>query len=82
MDCTKKATILFPPDLWQQLAREAKRRESSVGELVRNACRLQYGLPAGAARLAAVREMATLQLPVGTPEEMERESVAMPEPLP
>ena len=33
-------------------------------------------------RLELVRELAGLCLPVGTPEEMERESVAAVEPLP
>ena len=38
-------------------------------------------LPSKEARLAAVKELAALNLPVGAPEEMERESVARVEPL-
>jgi predicted transcriptional regulator len=82
MGLMKKTTILFPPDLYQQLARLAKQRDSSVGELVRSACRSQYSIVSKEVRLAAVREMAAMSSPVGTPEEMERESVPPVEPLP
>ena len=82
MELAKKTTILFPPDLYDQLARLAKQRETSVGELVRSACRKHYALLTKEARLAAVRELAGMDLPVGTPEEMERESVPGVEPLP
>jgi len=78
----KKTTILFPPDLYEQLARLAKHRATSVGELVRSACRAQYRLATRTARVSAVRELSGLSLPVGTPEEMERESVPVIEPLP
>ncbi len=82
MELIKKATILFPPDLYNQLARMAKQRETSVGELVRSACRIQYSTSTKEARLAAVKELAGLNLPVGSPEEMEQESVPSVEPLP
>jgi len=39
---TKKTTILFSPDLYDRLARLAKQRRTSVGELVREACRAQF----------------------------------------
>lgn len=74
MELTKKATILFPPDLYDQLAALAVKQRSSVGELVREACRRQYGQAARNERLAAVAALSALALPVGTPEEMERES--------
>jgi hypothetical protein len=78
---TKKTTILFSPDLYDRLTRLAKQRRTSVGELVREACRAQYCLSSSAERLALVDQLAHFSLPVGTPEEMERESVAAVEPL-
>ncbi len=82
MELSKKTTILFPPDLYDQLASLAAQRQSSVGELVREACRSQYSFSSRAERMALIEQMAALSLPVGTPEEMERESVSEVEPLP
>ena len=78
MNLTKKATILFPPELYNRLANLAEQRHSSVGELVREACRVQYSLVSLKDRLSLVDRLGALQLPVGAPEEMERESVAPP----
>jgi len=82
MELTKKTTILFPPDLFARLARLAQQEHTSIGELVRTACVRQYGLRASGDTLSAVRELAGLQLPVGTPQEMEAESVPPIEDLP
>lgn len=82
MDLTKKTTILFSQDLYERLAKLAKQRHSSVGQLVREACRAQYFISTRKQRLAVVEELASLRLPVGTPEEMERESIAFVEALP
>ena len=82
MELTKKTTILFPPDLYQRLASLADQRHSSVGALVREACRAQYSLTSRADRLALVDRLGALSLPVGTVEEMERESVPAVGPLP
>ena len=81
MGLTKKTTILFPPDMYIRLASLAAQRDSSVGELVREACRVQYSLTSRAERHALVDRLASLSLPVGTVEEMERESVPAIEPL-
>ena len=82
MELIKKTTILFPPDLYAQMAHLARKRQSSVGELVREACRAQYFRTTRDERLAAVAELAAMSLPVGTPEQMKAESVPAPEPLP
>ncbi|MEP7364368.1 MAG: CopG family transcriptional regulator [Acidobacteriota bacterium] len=82
MELVKKTTILFPPDLYEQLSRLARQRDTSIGELVRSACRDQYGLATKEARLDLVRQMAEMNLPVGTPQEMKRQSVPEVEPLP
>jgi hypothetical protein len=81
MELTKKTTILFPPNLYNRLAQLARQRESSVGELVREACRVQYSLSTSPHRLALVEQLASFSLPVGTAEEMERESVAAVDPV-
>jgi hypothetical protein len=81
MELSKKTTLLFPPDLYSQLTRLAQLRGVSLGELVRRACETQYGLVSRESRLAAVRELAAMSLPVGDPDQMERESVPNPEDL-
>jgi hypothetical protein len=81
MDLSKKTTLLFPPDLYGELTRLAQLRGISLGELVRRACEAQYGLVSRESRLAAVRELEAMSLPVGEPEQMERESVPAPSDL-
>jgi len=78
MELSKKTTILFPPELHDRLSRLAEHRGTSLGDLVRRACEIQYGLVPIEARLEAVRELASLALPVGEPEDLERESVPDP----
>jgi hypothetical protein len=50
-------------------------KKISLGELVRRACRDEYGLRSYEDRRRAVAELLSLELPVGSPEEMKRESV-------
>ncbi len=76
MELTHKTTLLLPPDLHRHLTRLARQKGISLGELVRRACEAQYGIVSREARIAAVRELATMSLPVSDPEQMERESVA------
>jgi hypothetical protein len=77
----KKTTILFPPDLYERLTAIADQRHSTVSQLVREACRAQYFVAARTDRLAVVEELASMKLPVGTPQEMELESVTEVESL-
>lgn len=81
MDLSKKTTLLFPPDLYSHLTRLAQLRGVSLGELVRRACEAQYGLVSRESRLSAVRELDAMSLPVGDPDQIERESVPSPEDL-
>ena len=81
MDLSKKTTLLFPPDLYRDLTRLARQRRVSVGELVRRACEAQYGIVSLESRLAAVKELEAMSLPVGEPEQLERESVPDPKDL-
>jgi len=81
MELTKKTTILFPPDLHERLSRLAEHRRTSLGDLVRRACEIQYGLLPIEARLDAVRELGSLSLPVADYKVLERESVPAAEDL-
>jgi hypothetical protein len=81
MELSKKTTILFSQELHDRLVYLAKQRGTSLGELVRTACKRQYGIVSREERVAAVRELAALYLPVGPPGEMKRESVPDPEDL-
>lgn len=74
MELSKKTTILFSPELHRRLSRLAARRGVSLGELVREACEARYGVMGGAVQLDAVAALGSLRLPVGSPEEMKRES--------
>ena len=83
MELERKTTILFPPALHEHLKEVARKRKVSLGFLVRDACEKEYGSPvAEGERLAAVGQIAGLALPVGTPEDMKRESVPPAKELP
>jgi predicted DNA-binding protein len=79
MELSKKTTILFSPDLHERLVRLAAQRNTSIGDLVRTAVEQQYCLVSMEERLEAVAALSELNLPVGSVEEMERESVPTPE---
>ncbi len=78
MDISKKTTILFTPEQHRGLQALAEQRGTSMGALVREACERQYGLLEPEDRLAAVRELAALALPVDTVRRMKEESVPDP----
>ena len=75
MELTKKTTILFSPEVHRRLARLAAQRGTSLGDLVRSACEREYGAPSREEKVAAVRRLAGLKLPVADPRKMKRESV-------
>lgn len=79
MELSKKTTILFPPDLHEDLLRLAKAKGCSLGALIRDAVRKQYGLASREERLRAVAELAALELPVGDVEEMIAQSTPSPD---
>ena len=81
MELAKKTTILFTPDLHARLMRLAKRRRSSLGSLVREACEIQYGTPGTEERIEAARALRALRLPVGRVAAMKRQSVPDPDDL-
>ena len=81
MGLSKKTTILLSPELHDRLTRLAEQEHTSLGELVRRACEAQYGWTSVEDRLAAVKALGALQLPVDTVEAMNREATPSPEEL-
>jgi len=79
MELSKKTTILFPQDLHERLLRLAEQEGTSLGDLVRTACERQYKVPTREERLAAVRRLAAMRLPVGSPRKMKREATLRPQ---
>jgi predicted DNA-binding protein len=75
MELSRKTTILLSPALHERLQRLARRRGVSMGELIREACAVQYGVGGTETRAAAVQQLGALQLPVGDPQTLKRESV-------
>jgi len=76
MALTKKTIVLFPPELHRRLTLLAAERRTSMADLVRRACEREYGTR-GATReekLAALKRMTSLNLPVSDIEQMKRES--------
>ena len=71
---TKKTTILLQPDLHRRLMRLADQQGTSLGELVRRACEKQYGIGGSEERIRAACAIGALELPVGAPGQMKRES--------
>ena len=70
---TKKTTILFPPTVYRQLERVARRERTSVSRLVREAAIQRYLLPDRAAGREAFKALTSMQLPVSDWPQMERE---------
>ena len=81
MELSKKTTILFPPELHERLAQLASLRGTSIGDLVRGACEREYCTCSREEKLAAVKKLVSLRLPVAGTRRMKRESVPHPEDL-
>jgi len=81
MELSKKTTILFSPAVHRRLTELAARRGRSLGDLVREACAVQYGVVGGQDQRDAVAELAELALPVSDPASMKAESVPSPDAL-
>lgn len=75
MSLTKKAMILFDPQQYKKLEEEAKRRHTSVGELVRKAVEVAILSKQGSLRqerLAAAHRFISAEEKVPEWEEIER----------
>ena len=81
MELSRKTTILFSTEQHRILTRPARKRKTSLGDLVRSACESEYGTSSLQRRLEAVEELSRLALPVSDVATMKRESVAAPDKL-
>ncbi len=81
MELTKKTTILLSPRMHALLREISRARRRSIGDLVREACEARYGVSSESAAHDAVDRLASLELPVGTPQQLKRESAPEPEEL-
>ncbi len=71
---TKRVQVLLEPFQYQRLEEIARQRDRSVGALIREAIEQTYLQGAADDRIAAVRALAAMRLPVADWEQMERES--------
>jgi hypothetical protein len=71
---SERVQVLLSPAQTQRLKAIARREGRSVGSLIREAVEERYFRQDEEQRLAAVRRMAAMSLPVGDWQEMERES--------
>jgi len=81
MELDKKTTILFSGRLHRGLARLARSRNTSIGNLVREACEAQYGIGRGDRGESALQKLAALRLPVDDVDRMKQELQPRPEEL-
>lgn len=82
MELSKKTTILLSEEMHRRLAQLARQRRTSLGGLIRDAVATCYGLHDPQSRIAAVEELAALDLPVDDVERLVEESVPEPQELP
>ena len=81
MELTEKTTILLPAWLHRHLKRVARRKQVSMGKLIRDACEEKYVSIERSDRRAALNLLQKLALPVDSPEQMKAESVVSSEDL-
>ena len=81
MELSKKTTILLTEELHRRLTSLAEQEGTSMGELIRRACEKQYGILSPEGRIAAVKALADLRLPVADVRRMKQESTPHPDDL-
>ena len=71
----KKTTLLFDEDVYEKLKDRARRDNVSIGGLVREAVATYYGMKTREDKQEALKKLKSLSLPVGDPEDMEKEII-------
>lgn len=70
MALNRRVEVLFEEGEYEALRREAERRGTSFGEIVRDAVRRAYLGPSAEQRMAAIRRIVSRQIDIGTWEEV------------
>ncbi|MBU4450661.1 MAG: hypothetical protein L6405_00750 [Actinomycetia bacterium] len=69
----KKATLLFEEDIYEKLREKSLIDNVSIGELVREAVSVYYGIRNTEDKLEALNKLKSMKLPVGSPELIEQQ---------
>ena len=69
----KKATLLFDEDVYEKLREKSLIDNVSIGELVREAVSVYYGIKNTEEKLKALNKLKSMKLPVGSPELIEQQ---------
>ena len=69
----KKATLLFDEDIYEKLREKSLINNISIGELVREAVSVYYGIRTTEEKLKSLNKLKSMKLPVGSPELIEQQ---------
>ncbi len=69
----KKATLLFDEDVYEKLREKSLINNISIGELVREAVSVYYGIRTTEEKLESLNKLSSMKLPVGSPELIEQQ---------
>jgi len=71
----KKTTLLFEEEVYEKLREKSKLQNVSIGELVREAVAIYYGIKNKEDKLKALSKLKSLNLPVSDYDLMEKEII-------
>lgn len=69
----KKATLLFDENVYEKLREKSLIDDVSIGELVREAVSVYYGIRDTEEKLRSLNKLSSMKLPVGSPELIEQQ---------
>ena len=69
----KKATLLFDENVYEKLRAKSLIDDVSIGELVREAVSVYYGIRDTEEKLRSLNKLSSMKLPVGSPELIEQQ---------
>ena len=69
----KKATLLFDEEVYEKLREKSRTDNVSIGELVREAVAVYYGIKSKEEKLEALENLKSMNISVGSPQNIEEE---------